>query len=42
MTDSLVFGATDVPLIRKTIGQVFDEAVATWAEREARIKTQPR
>lgn len=37
MTDSLVVGATDVPLIRKTIGQVFDEAVAKWSDREALV-----
>jgi len=32
---SYVYGASDRPLIGKTVGQFFDEASAKWASRPA-------
>jgi fatty-acyl-CoA synthase len=37
VTASHVQGTTDSPLLDKTIGQAFDEAVAAWPSREALI-----
>jgi len=35
LTHSLARGATDTPLIEKTIGEFFDEIAARWPEQEA-------
>lgn len=35
LTESLAVGATDQPLIEKTIGDVFDDTVARWPDRGA-------
>src|SRR6516225_394512 len=37
---SYVYGASDQPLIGKTVGQFFDEASAQWASRPALIVRQ--
>lgn len=37
MTDSIVAGPTDVPLLDKTIGRAMDEAANRWHDREALV-----
>jgi fatty-acyl-CoA synthase len=37
LTSSLAQGATDTPLIEKTIGEFFDEIAARWPDRDALV-----